>query len=287
MATGMRAKLIVAWGVVRGLPAALRGLDLALRAAALTFYAGIAVVPVVVLAGWVVARLAGEERLRRLGGSIADALPDTLGAPGVVTALVAASVALTPWTALAGIFPASLYGEGLRRAFVSLVPGDDTWTGWRGRLLLAPALLAAPGLLFALLLIAPTVSGLFGSGGWARVLGVIVAFLTDWILVSIPLLWTYRVVGPARPRWAVTLVGAFATGSFLAGFVQGFVLFLSIPVDLGVPFGGFDAVGAAVAVGFWLYLLHVIVLIGYVATLRLDDAVGMDCGARAVGPVTA
>ncbi|MCM3884360.1 YihY/virulence factor BrkB family protein [Frankia sp. R82] len=85
------------------------------------------------------------------------------------------------------------------------------------------------------------------------------------------LTFVYRVVGPGRPAWTATLCAAGATGSFVAGFLQGFVLFLSFTLDLGLPFGGFSPVGAAVAVGFWLFLLHLIVLVGYGPTLRLGE----------------
>ena len=65
------------------------------------------------------------------------------------------------------------------------------------------------------------------------------------------------------------------TGSFVAGFVQGFVLFLSLPLRLGVPFGGFTEIGGMVAVGLWLYLLHVLVLVGFLLTLRIDARGGV------------
>jgi membrane protein len=52
----------------------------------------------------------------------------------------------------------------------------------------------------------------------------------------------------------------------VSGFLHGAVLFCSLPLKLGVPFGGFTEVGGVVAVGLWLYLFHVIVLAGYAAT---------------------
>ena len=48
------------------------------------------------------------------------------------------------------------------------------------------------------------------------------------------------------------------------------MLFCSLPLNLGVPFGGFDEIGGGVAVLLWLYLFHVIVLAGYSATLVLS-----------------
>ncbi|WP_235826245.1 hypothetical protein [Candidatus Frankia alpina] len=53
------------------------------------------------------------------------------------------------------------------------------------------------------------------------------------------------------------------------------MLFLSFHLDLGLPFGGFRAIGGAVAVGFWLFLLHLIVLVGYSLALRLDERDGV------------
>ena len=262
----------VGWVTLRALPQTLHGKDVALRAAAVTFYGGIAVVPGIVLGVWVVGFVIGADRVEALGDALADALPTAMGAPGAVTALVEAGTTLTSAAAFACLFPASLYGEGLRRAFASLTGARENWIGWRGRLLFLPAVLAAPLPLFVLLLAAPTVSGLFAAESGGRVLGVMVAFLVDWILVSAALIWAYRIVAPARAGWPAVIIGSFAAGSFVAGFVQGFVLFLAIPVDLGVPFGGFDHVGAAVAVGLWLYLLHLIVLVGYAATLRFDQA---------------
>ena len=62
------------------------------------------------------------------------------------------------------------------------------------------------------------------------------------------------------------------------------MLFAALPIDLGVPFGGFDAVGAGVAVLLWLYLFHVIVLLaGYSATLALSSWRRSRAGAGSAG----
>ena len=97
------------------------------------------------------------------------------------------------------------------------------------------------------------------------------SFLAVWIVLSPVVVWVYRVVGPGRPEWLSTwLVGSF-TAANLSGFLHGFVLFAALPLDLGAPFGGFEGVGAGVAVLLWLYLFHVVVLAGYSATLALSS----------------
>ena len=61
------------------------------------------------------------------------------------------------------------------------------------------------------------------------------------------------------------------------------MLFLSLGIDLGGAYGGSTALSTgAVALG-WLYLLHVVVLVGYVLTLRLEARDGHPLE-RATGP---
>jgi membrane protein len=253
----------------------LKGHDVALYAAGVTFYAGIALVPSVLVAVWLSAQLVGEDRMLDLGRSLAAALPDELGAPQAAQATIAAGLKLPVVVALAVLLPATFYGEGLRRAFVSLTDVRDTLIGWRGRLAVLPLFAVAPALLLAVLLVTPTVARLFGEGGASVLLGIVLAFLTDWVVIWFTLTWVYRVVSPVRPGWLASIWGGAVTGSFVAGFLQGFVLFLSLPLKLGVPFGGFVAIGATVAVGLWLYLLHVLVLVGYALTLRIEDRGGI------------
>ncbi|MEV4710007.1 YhjD/YihY/BrkB family envelope integrity protein [Micromonospora sp. NPDC049374] len=259
--------------ITRGAFRPVRGRDLSLHAASITFYGAIAVVPVALLAIWLTSLLAGASQVRELTGYAVEALPDAIGAPQAVAALVEAGVGLTPWLALAALLPASLYGEGLRRAFVSVAAprSDEHLIGWRGRLLLLPLLAPAPALLLSILLALPTTTGLVRRGGWAGALGVVLSFLAVWLVLTPVLMWVFRVVGPASPDWLSTLgMGSF-TAANLSGFLHGFVLFASLPLDLGVPFGGLDEVGAAVAILLWLYVFHVIVLAGYSATLALSS----------------
>ncbi|MEU0958103.1 YhjD/YihY/BrkB family envelope integrity protein [Micromonospora aurantiaca] len=247
-----------------------RGRDLSLHAAAITFYGAIAVVPVALLAIWLTGLLAGADRVRRLTGYAIDTLPTEIGAHRAAAALVEAGLGLTPLLALASLLPASLYGEGLRRAFVSVAEPraeSGALVGWRGRLLLLPLLAPAPALLLSILLGLPLTTRLVRQGGWVGALGVVLSFLAVWLVLTPVLIWVFRVVGPASPDWLATVALGSFTAANLSGFLHGFVLFCSLPLDLGVPFGGFDEIGGGVAVLLWLYLFHVIVLSGHSATL--------------------
>jgi membrane protein len=288
----MRAVMRFGLAVVRSL----RGRDLPLHAAAVTFYGGIAVVPAVVLAIRLSALVVGPDRVAELTAAPIDAVPDVLGADRAIGALIRAGLDLSLAESVAALIPATLYGEGLRRAFRSLArpvdaPGS-TAGAWRGRLLVLPLLAAGPALVLGLLLVLPTAAGLLQRGGWASFGGIVASFLVVWVALSAMLTWVYRVVGPASPGWWPVTLGATGTAANVSGFLHGFVLFWAIPVDLGLPFGGFDVVGAVVAVALWLYLLHTLALVGYVATLVLDrfmrgapdTPVRADSGSPALSP---
>lgn len=245
----------------------LRNEDLALHAAGLTLYAAIAVVPLFLLVGWLASLLVGVEQVESWARATEQALPDTLGAGRIASELLDRATELGLLGALLALLPATLYGEGLRRTYASLSGYPDTPAGSRrGRLAILPVLAVAPLLLLAVLAITPLLDGLLGSGVGPAALGIYLALTVNWVALSLPLAWSFRVVAADSPPWRAAVVGAFVTGAFVSGFLQGFVLFLSLPLDLGAPFGGLTAVGAVIAVLLWMWWLHVVVVFGYVMT---------------------
>lgn len=249
----------------------LRGKDLALHAAGLTFYAAIALVPLLLVIGWLATLLAGESRVWGFAQTAEQALPDTLGAGRVASEILARATELGLWGALLALVPATLYGEGLRRTYASLSGSPGVGAGRRGRLAVLPVLAVAPLLLLAVLAITPLLDGLFGAGPLTTALGIYLALTVNWIALSVPLSWSFHVVAADPTPWPAAVAGGFVTGAFVSGFLQGFVLFLSLPLDLGAPFGGLTAVGAVTAVLLWLWWLHVVVVVGYVATRQAVD----------------
>nr|WP_246325114.1 YhjD/YihY/BrkB family envelope integrity protein [Petropleomorpha daqingensis] len=248
------------------------GRDLALIAAGLTFYAGIAVVPLLVVTFALTARLTSPETVRELGGRLVELLPDQLGAPAAVGRLIAAGISLDVWGGLLALLPMSLYGEGLRRALLRFGDRRESLTSWRGRLLALPLLALTPLLLYLLLLAAGRMAELAETGGTAATIGrIALGFYSVLGVLMVPLAWGFRVVAGARVGWPALLAGVFFTAACLSGFLQGFVLFLALPLHLGAPFGGFTAVGSVVAVGLWLFLLHLVLLVGWLLTQALDE----------------
>jgi membrane protein len=252
----------------------LRGRDTALIAAGLTFYAGIAVVPALVLALGLTSWLTSPETVRELTGRLAEVLPVQLGAPDALARLAAAGTDLSPVEAVLTVLPISLYGEGIRRALLRFSPATDRFTAWRGRLLSLPLLLVAPLLLYPLLLVGRLLAELAQTPGPGAAIGGFAAgYYSVLAALTVPVIWVFRVVAADRLGWRAVLIGAVLTAASLSGFLQGFVLFLSLPLDLGAPFGGLTVVGGVVAVGFWLFLLHLVLIAGWLFTGALDARV--------------
>lgn len=257
----------------------LKGHDLFLVSAGVTFYAAIALVPSLVVAVRLLAAVLGPGRVVELGNAVGMALPTAQGAGTVVNALVGTAVGVGWIAVVVALVPATVYGEGLRRGFARVSvrhpePAPEAVKGrvgaWKVRLQALPLLLLAPVGFLAVLEVAPFLVRLFGNGPGGTVLAVYVALNVDWLVVSPVLVYVYRVLGPVRPGWKASLWGGYATGAFVSGFLQGFVLFLAIPVDLGAPFGGFTQVGAAVAVCLWLWVFTALTVYGYAITLELQ-----------------
>jgi membrane protein len=268
--------------LLAGVRRRLVGRDLALIAAGLTFYAGIAVVPLLVLAFALTARLTSPDRVHALGTRLAELLPAQLGAPDALARLVDAGIALSPWGGLLALLPMSLYGEGLRRALLRFGGRPEGATAWRGRLAALPVLVLSPVLLYPLLLAAREMADLADTAGVAAAVArVALGFYSVLAALTVALIWGFRVVGGGRVGWLALIVGAAFTAACVSGFLQGFVLFLALPLDLGAPFGGLPVVGGVAAVGFWLFLLHLVVLLGWLLTQSLDELRSRRSAARA------
>jgi membrane protein len=258
-------------GLVRDVARSTRGHDLALYAAGVTFYAAIGVVPLLLLALYLSGLLVGADTVRHLSDVLAARLPSNLGARAAAQSLAATGSDLRMGAAVAALVPATLYGEGLVRAFDRLsVRGDRGRRSLRGRLGSLVLVAVSPVLLLVGLATTSGFTRALGDGTGPRLLGIYLAFLVGWLTVSVLLLFAYRGLAPERPGRRALLWGALGTASVVSGTSLGWVLFLGIRIPLAQAYGGSTPIAAAAVSFLWLYLLHAIVLLGYVTTLRLD-----------------
>ncbi|WP_304107368.1 YhjD/YihY/BrkB family envelope integrity protein [Mycolicibacterium bacteremicum] len=262
------------------------GADLALWAAGATYFGVIGLVPLAMVALWAAGALVGHDAVRSSMEAAIAGLPSGHGTPEALRTLTAVALAMPWWQALVVLFPASLYGEGLRRAFVQLTPETDKLTGWRGRAGLLGVAAVAPFLVLAVLASAPYVAPLYTGTGWSLAWGVFVGFHVVWIAVSTALVGVYGLIAPGRFGITSLVAGAFGTGAILAGFLQGFLLFLAIPIEWSAPFGGMPVIGAVSALALWLYLVHILVLCGFRVTVVLHGVFAARAGRSLSNSVT-
>lgn len=264
--TRRRALLRLAADVRRGL----RGHDMWLLAGGLTFYAGIAVVPLLLLALYLAGLVVGAETVRTLAQDLVGLAPERMGfAQGLgVLADVGPSLGVT--AALAALVPATTYGEGLVRAFDRL--GDRERTDgrvWRGRLKSFALLVLLPGLVMVGLLATAVLPDLIGRGPVGRLLGLYATFWVGWLGSSALLALTYRAFVPEPLGARALFWGSASTGSFLTGMSMAWVALLGTDVDFARAYGGSEAVAAVVLASVYLFLVQLVTLVGYVLTLRI------------------
>ncbi len=249
----------------------LQGRDLSLWAAGVTFFAILAVVPLALVALRGAAFVVSPEFVLHGVSRWGDALPPTHDPGAALDALTSAALR-SPWTALVvTLLPATFYGEGLLRGFAQVSghsPG--AFVGWRGRLMFVPVLLISPTLAIVPLATADVVADLYTGGGWSTFWGITVSFHIDWLIIAAVTAIVFVGSAPRGARRRPLLLGALAVASFLAGFFHGFLLFLAIPLDWSIPFGGLTGVGVLSALVLWLYLLHVMLLLGFRLTLSVE-----------------
>ena len=260
--------------LVRDVARATRGHDMALYAAAVTFYATVGVVPLLLLSLFLAGQLMGADMVQELADGLTGLLPDELGAREAARFLASAGTSMSPLAALAALVPASLYGEGLVRAFDRLGEERGRRLSTRGRIGSLVVVAMSPLLLLGGLSAAQALTRVLGDSLLDRVLGVYFAFLVGWFTITPVLAFAYRGLTLERPGRRALLWGAAGTGSFLSGTCLGFVLFLSLGIDLGGAYGGARHLATAAACVGWLFVLHVVVLVGYVTTLVLESRAG-------------
>ena len=264
--TRRQALVRLAVDVRRGL----RGHDMWLLAGGLTFYAGIAVVPLLLLALYLAGLVVGADTVRTLALDLVRLAPERLGFAQGLEALADVGPSLGITAALAALLPATTYGEGLVRAFDRLGDGGRTEGRiWRGRLRAFALLALLPGLVMVGLLGTAVLPDLLGRGPVGRVLGYYATFWIGWISSSALLALTYRAF-VSEPLGARALFwGSASAGSFLTGMSLAWVALLGSDIDFARAYGGSEAVAAVVLASLYLFLVQMVTLVGYVLTLRI------------------
>jgi membrane protein len=265
MGPGLRVARAVAREVVRHV----RRHDLVFYAAGLTFYAAIAVAPLLLVTWFVTSLVLGDELVTTLTLALAEYAPTSLGLQQGVRSLGEVGPRLGIASFAAALIPATSYGDGLVRALDRIAERDRRAKGLRGRLLALVFVAALPPVVMAELGAVAVLPGALGFTGRFNLASVAVAFVVGWLSAGLLVGVLYRAFSPRPIRAGALALGAALTGSFLAGMSLTWLFLLRFGVDVGIAFGDSDVLGTLVVAAVYLYLVQVVLLGGYVLSLVL------------------
>lgn len=240
----------------------------------MAFYGLVAALPTLMLTFFAVETFGGEGTLEAFAEQAADDGP--AGSAEFLEQLVSSGGSLTVTTVLFTLWPATIYGSGLRRALLDTTGRQERLSGVRGRLLGLSTALVLPVMMLAGIPLVFVLSMLSGDGAWATALGWILALVTAITAGTGVIAVVYRVFSPLPLRWRNTVQGAALTATLSTLFSVGFVLYLSI-ADLEERFGGGD-IAIVVLLGLWLFATNVLLLAGFHAIVELEETDGVDPG---------
>jgi membrane protein len=245
--------------------------DLVFSAAGLTFYAAIAVVPLLLVAWFVTSLVLGDELVRTLTVALAEYAPTSLGLQEGVRSLGEVGPRLGMASFAAALVPATSYGDGLVRALDRITGRDRRAKGLRGRLLGLVFVAALPPVVMAELGAVAVLPGALGFTGRFNLASVAVAFVVGWLSAGLLVGVLHRAFSPRPIRAGPLALGAAVTGAFLSGMSLTWLFLLRFGVDVGIAFGGSDLLGTLVVAAVYLYLVQVVLLGGYVLSLVLAE----------------
>ena len=269
----MRHWIELVRAVSRRTVARLRGQDVLLYAAGLTFYAAIGMIPLFLIGLRISSALLSPAAVAATGEALADYTPSRLGVADAIRTLGTVGGRAGWSVILAAAVPASLYADGLTRALHRYAPeGMRTTRPWRSRIYTVVLIgIVTVGVVVLSGGLRPLLVDPFGTGTGARLLGIFVAFCVGWAGFTGVLVLIYRVFGGRHAGLVAILWAATATGSWLSGQTLGFLLVLRLATGVGTAYGGSALAGAASTVLFLLYLDNIVLIGGYAMALGIQD----------------
>jgi len=253
---------------VRRLVQEIRGDDVLLFSAGLAFYALVSVAPLSIMVVWVASVILGDQRLHQLAVEVGRIAPKQLGADTAVERIASLGTRIGLWALVTGLWPATAYGSGLKRAFDRLMHGkDEAAKGLRGR-----------GLAFLVLLplitLGTLVGGLagskaLGSGAGGKVAGAGFALAIGFVTALVALVLIYWIFPPERLRWRAIARGAALAAGAIAVMSLGFVLYLASGTNMAEHYAS-SSLALIVLLAVWLFCSNVATLVGYRLALLAD-----------------
>lgn len=243
-----------------------RAQDILLYSAALAFYGIVSVIPLTILAMWIVSLVLGDPRTHELAQQLRRIMPESIGADQALERVADLGTRVGIISVITGLWPATAYGSGLERAFDRLSPrADKRLEGLKGR-----------GLFFLVLLpvfILGSLVGSFagtkalGSSGAAKIVGYAIALATGFVAAAAALVLIYRIFPPQRLRWGQILRATLIAAAGISVLSLVVVLILSLGANFQDHYATSGLAGI-VLLAVWLFLSNALVLVGYRVALE-------------------
>jgi len=246
----------------------IRGDDVLLFSAGLAFYALVSVAPLSIMVVWLLGVLLGDQRLHQLAMEIGRVAPKQLGADKAVDRVASLGTRIGLWALVTGLWPATAYGTGLKRAFDRLMHGaDEPAKGLRGR-----------GLAFLVLLPLITVGTLggglagsqaLGSGTSGKIAGAAFALAIGFVTALVALVLIYWIFPPERLGWSAIVRGAATAAGAIAVLSLALVLYVASGTNVAEHYAS-SGLALIVLLAVWLFCSNVATLVGYKFALLAD-----------------
>ena len=250
-------------GRVRRAVASARADDLFLYSAALAFYGLVSVAPLVVLALWLTALVAGDDEVHRVAAQLDRLAPRALGADRALQRVADVGARAGLVAVAAALWPATAYGSGLVRVFDRITLGQETnRKGLRGRGLALALVGVVPVLVLGALLATYAGAAVLGDSTVETAVGLALAVVFGFAATAAAIIVIYRVLPESAPDWPSTLRGTAVAAVGISLLSVAYVAYLRLGTDFEQRYAP-DAVAAVVLLGLWLFLANVALLVGY------------------------
>jgi membrane protein len=235
--------------------------DILLYSASLAFYALVSLVPTITLVLWVTSLILGDQRVQDVARQIERLAPKNLALDKALQTIADQGTGLGVAAFVAGLWPATAYGAGLRRAFDQLSPKKPKeMRGLRGRALLFVVLL--PVFVLGSLIASYAGSQALGHSTVGKVIGWGVALLTGFAGAAVSLVLIFRLFPPQPLSWRAIARGTAVTASGAAVLSVLLGLYLTVGANFERHYAS-SGLATVVLLGVWLFLTNVMVLVGY------------------------
>jgi membrane protein len=240
-----------------------RGMDIALFASGLAFYALVSAAPLAIVATWIASLVVGGDAIRHAAATMQQHAPGGIQLGSFLQAVVDAGTSAGALAVLTALWPATSYGSGLRRAFDRLSPRTvKEAKGLRGRGLALLVLL--PVFVAGSLLGSFVGTQVLGDGGIAFALGLLLALATGFVAAGVGTALIYRIFPPERMPWPSILKGTLFTASAISVLSLGMTVFVSLAGSNEQQRFGSTGMALLVLFAVWLFLSNAMLLVGYV-----------------------